>query len=55
MLHEPLGNNARHYLAGVADLLSAAAAQREGERVGDIFGRGGFQVRLVHALDDSSG
>jgi hypothetical protein len=51
MLHEPLGDHPRHYLAGVADLLSAAAAQR----VGDIFGRGGFPVRLVHALDDSSG
>jgi hypothetical protein len=46
-----LGDDARHDLAGVANLFSAAEAQREGKRVGEVFGRGGFQIeRLGHAL-----
>jgi len=36
-------------------LFSAAVAQRESERVGEVVGRGGSQVGLGHALDDSSG
>ena len=44
MLHEAIGDEARHHLAGVADVLSAAVAQREGERVGDVVGRCGFEV-----------
>jgi len=36
MLHGPLGDDARHDLAGVANLLSAAVAQREGERIGEV-------------------
>jgi len=35
----------------VANLLSAAVAQGEGERLGEVFGRGGFQVDgLGHAV-----
>jgi hypothetical protein len=35
MLREPLGDDPRHYLAAVLNLLSTAVAQREGERLGD--------------------
>jgi hypothetical protein len=58
MLHEAIGDEARHHLAGVADVLSAAVAQREGERVGDVFGRGGFEVdglgcpRMIAAMGE---
>jgi hypothetical protein len=37
----------------IAHLLSAAVAQRKGERLAEVFGRGGFQVgELGHALDE---
>ena len=36
MLHEPVRDDPGHYLPAVA--------QGEGERVGEVFGRGGFQV-----------
>ena len=44
MLHEPVRDDPGHYLPAVANLLSAAVAQGEGKRFGEVFGRGGFQV-----------
>ena len=44
MLREPVRGDPGHYLPAVANLLSAAVAQGEGERLSEVFGRGGFQV-----------
>src|SRR5277367_5696094 len=44
MLHEPVRDDPGHHLPAVANLLSAAVAQGEGKRFGEVFGRGGFQV-----------
>src|SRR5277367_2608501 len=44
MLDKSLGDDARHDLARVADALSAAVAHRIGERLGEVFGRGGREV-----------
>jgi hypothetical protein len=51
VFHEPIRDDARH----VANPLSAAVAQRVGERLGEVFGRGGFQVDVRHGPEDSPG
>ena len=40
MLDGAFGEDRRHECVGVVDALTALKAQREGERVGDVFGRG---------------
>jgi hypothetical protein len=37
MLDEALGNDCRHEFIGVVDAFATLKAQREGERVGDVF------------------
>jgi hypothetical protein len=37
ILHEPVRDDPDHYLPAVANLLSAAVAQGEGERLGEVF------------------
>jgi hypothetical protein len=44
MLHQALGHDRRHHLASVVHPLAPAVAQREGERVGEVF-RAGFRDR----------
>ena len=41
MLDEALGNDCRHEFIGVMDAFATLKAQREGERVGDVFIGGG--------------
>jgi hypothetical protein len=41
VLHKPPCHDLCHDLIGVVDALAALEAQREGERVSDVFGRGG--------------
>jgi hypothetical protein len=44
VLHESLGHDRSHHLAGVVDPLAAAVAKREGERAGEVFGAGGREA-----------
>ena len=48
LFHESLGDDARRDLPRVADARSAPVAQRVGERLGDVFGRGGREDGLGH-------
>jgi hypothetical protein len=54
MLHEPVRDDPGCHLPAVANLLSAAVAQGEGERLGEVFGRGGFQVDGLGGYGDSA-
>jgi hypothetical protein len=41
VLHQALGHDRGHHLSGVMRPLAPAVAQREGERIGEVFGAGG--------------
>ena len=49
VLHQALGDDRRHHLAGVVRPLAPAVAQREGERIGEVFRTGGREVGGGHA------
>ena len=56
MLHQALGHDRRHHLASVVRTLAPAVAQREGERVGEVFGAGGREaVGVWHGAHGSPG
>jgi hypothetical protein len=51
VLHQALGDDRRHHLAGVVRPLAAAVAQREGERIGEVFRGGGREaIGVRHEL-----
>jgi hypothetical protein len=44
MPYEPLDDDFRHDLVGVAPSLAPLVSQREHERCGEVFGRGGHEL-----------
>jgi hypothetical protein len=46
MLNEPLCDDLRHVFRRIARVLAAFAPKSECERVGDDFGRGGFELLI---------